>query len=55
MKNMENNVLAAKNILSKGLEIHSSVSYTVSLNEVTAKPKASNCEVGSCVAIKQKT
>ena len=46
---------AALNILKKGLETHSSVSYTVSLNEATAKPKVCKNEVGSCVATKQKT
>ena len=53
--NSKSLLLSLKNILSKGLEIHSSGSYSVSLNEVTVKPKVCKDEVGSCVATKHKT
>ena len=46
---------SALNILKEGLKIYSSGSYSVSLNEVTVKPKVCKDEVGSCVATKQKT
>ena len=46
---------SALNILKEGLKIYSSGSYSVSLNEVTVKPKVCKDEVGSCVATKHKT
>ena len=55
IKNMANSFNSALNILKEGLKIYSSGSYSVSLNEVTVKPKVCKDEVGSCVATKQKT